>query len=73
MHEEATSMSVPGSVAASTTQEQNGTTTTTVSVVTAEVDLDITPENDNVDLQVPFSTNPAGKLSYLRTNARFTG
>lgn len=61
MHEEATSMSVPCSVAASTTtQNQNGTTAT-VSVVTADVDLDITPENDNVDLQVPFSSNSTGK------------
>lgn len=59
MHEEATSMSVPGSVAASTTQNENGTTPT-VSVVTAEVELNVTVDNDNVDLQVPFSSNSGG-------------
>lgn len=60
MHEEATSMSVPSSVAASTTQNENGTTPT-VSVVTAEVDLNV--DNDNVDLQVPFSSNSGGNHS----------
>lgn len=60
MHEEATSMSVPSSVAASTTQNENGTTPT-VSVVTAEVELNnVTVDNDNVDLQVPFSSNSGG-------------
>lgn len=58
MHEEATSMSVPGSVAASTVQSENGTST--VSVVNAEVDLEATTDNDNVELQVPFSTNSGG-------------
>lgn len=63
MHEEATSMSVPSSVAASTTQNENGTTPT-VSVVTAEVELNVSVDNDNVDLQVPFSSNSGGKLNH---------
>lgn len=63
MHEEATSMSVPSSVAASTTQNENGTTPT-VSVVTAEVELNVTVDNDNVDLQVPFSSNSGGNLMH---------
>lgn len=62
MHEEATSMSVPSSVAASTAQNENGTST--VSVVNAEVDLEVTTDNDNVELQVPFSTNSGGKFPY---------
>ncbi|KAK4873380.1 hypothetical protein RN001_015409 [Aquatica leii] len=64
MHEEATSISVPGSVAASTTQNnQNGTTAATVTVATAEVGLDITPDNENNDLEVPFSSNSTGGSS----------
>ncbi|KAB0799295.1 hypothetical protein PPYR_07175 [Photinus pyralis] len=67
MHEEATSISVPSSVAASTTQSnQNGTTAAaTVSIVTtADVDLDITPENENnVELEVPFSSSSTGGSS----------
>lgn len=63
MHEEATSMSVPSSVAASTSQNENGTTPT-VSVVTADVELDVTVE-ENVDIQVPFSSNSGGKFQNL--------
>ncbi|XP_044256208.1 nuclear hormone receptor FTZ-F1 isoform X3 [Tribolium madens] len=59
MHEETTSMSVPGPVAVSTGQSENSTTPTAV-VVNAEVDLDVTPDADNVELQVPFSTNSGG-------------
>ncbi|XP_068892849.1 nuclear hormone receptor FTZ-F1 isoform X2 [Tenebrio molitor] len=59
MHEETTSMSVPGPVAVSTGQSENSTTPTAV-VVSAEVDLDVTPDADNVELQVPFSTNSGG-------------
>lgn len=66
MHEEATSMSVPSSVAASTTQNENGTTPT-VSVVTAEVELNVSVDNDNVDLQVPFSSNSGGNLMHPKT------
>lgn len=62
MHEEATSMSVPSSVAASTTQNENGTTPT-VSVVTAEVEINVSVDNDNVDLQVPFSSNSGGNCN----------
>lgn len=61
MHEEATGMSVPSSVAASTAQNENGTTTT-VSVVNAEVELEVATDNDNVELQVPFSTNSGGNF-----------
>lgn len=63
MHEEATSISVPCSVAASTSQNENGTPT--AALVSAEVDLDVATEvsvEENVDLQVPFPTNSGGKL-----------
>lgn len=65
MHEEATSMSVPGSVAASTAQNENGTST--VSVVNADVDLEAAADNDNAELQVPFATNSGGKWLCCRT------
>jgi hypothetical protein len=65
MHEETTSMSVPGPVAVSTGQSENSTTPTAV-VVSAEVDLDVTPDADNVELQVPFSTNSGGNASCVR-------
>nr|AJF93909.1 FTZ F1 beta [Leptinotarsa decemlineata] len=59
MHEEATSMSVPSSVAASTApQNENGIST--VSVVNAEVDLEVSTDNGNIDLQVPFSASSGG-------------
>ncbi|XP_056630704.1 LOW QUALITY PROTEIN: nuclear hormone receptor FTZ-F1 [Diorhabda sublineata] len=59
MHEETTGMSVPSSVAVSTVQNENGTSTT-VSVVNAEVELEVVTDNDNVELQVPFSSNSGG-------------
>lgn len=59
MHEEATSISVPSSVAASTSQNENGTTPA-VSVVAADVELEVTVA-DKVEL-VPFSSNSGGKL-----------
>lgn len=53
-------MSVPSSVAASTAQNvENGTSTT------ASVDLEVTTENENVDLEVPFSTNSGGNVSAI--------
>lgn len=67
MHEEATSMSsVPSSVAASTVsvvqQNENGTSTTTNTMVNnEEVELEVSQDNDNGDLQVPFTTNSEGK------------
>lgn len=66
MHEEATSMSsIPSSVAASTVsvvqQNENGTSTTTNTMVNnEEVELEVSQDNDNGDLQVPF-TNSEGK------------
>lgn len=69
MHEEATSMSVPSSVAASTVQSENGTST--VSVVNAEVDLETTTDNDNVELQVPFSTNSGGNCLAIPQSMSF--
>lgn len=66
MHEEATSMSVPCSVAVSTSHnQQNGTTTAgqIVSVVTADVELEVSQDHDvNVELEVPFSTSSGGKF-----------
>lgn len=63
MHEEATSMSVPCSVAVSTSHNQNGTTAPLVSVVTADVDLEVSQDHhDNVELEVPFSTNSGGNF-----------
>lgn len=60
MHEEATSMSGPSSVAASTSHNQNGTAAP-VSVVSADVELEpIVTDNDNVELQVSFSSNSGG-------------
>ncbi|XP_049819844.1 nuclear hormone receptor FTZ-F1 isoform X3 [Aethina tumida] len=57
MHEEATSMSVPCSVAVSTAHNENGTIST-ISVVNAgDVELEVNTDND---LQVPFSTNSEG-------------
>lgn len=60
MHEEATSMSVPSSVAASTSHGQNGT-------AAVDVELDpLTADNsvsDNVELQVSYSSNSAGTYS----------
>lgn len=54
-------MSVPSSVAVSTSHNQNGTAT---SVPVTEVDLDPMPRDnsvsDNVDLQVSYSSNSAG-------------
>lgn len=73
MHEEATSMSVPSSVAVSTAvvqqqsvQENGNTTTTTpttnnIAVVVNAEDIELNTETDNIDLQVPFSSNSAGK------------
>lgn len=64
MHEEATTMSVPSSVAISTSHNQNGTVTSVTVPVVTEVDLDsIHRENsltDNVDLQVSYSSSSAG-------------
>lgn len=66
MHEEATSMSsVPSSVAASTVsvlqQNENGTTTTAnIMVNNEEVELEVSQDNENGDLQVPFTTNSEG-------------
>lgn len=67
MHEEATSMSsVPSSVAASTVsvlqQNENGTSTTNamVQVNNEEVELEVSQDNENGDLQVPFTTNSEG-------------
>lgn len=67
MHEEATSMSsVPSSVAASTIsvvqQNENGTSTTNTMVNTEEIELEVSQDNDNGDLQVPFTTNSEGNL-----------
>ncbi|VEN49527.1 unnamed protein product, partial [Callosobruchus maculatus] len=58
MHEEATSMSVPGSVAVSTGQTENGTST--ISVENADLDLEVTTDDDNVELQMSFSSNSGG-------------
>ncbi|GJQ79014.1 hypothetical protein Trydic_g175 [Trypoxylus dichotomus] len=66
MHEEATSMSVPCSVAVSTSHNQNGTTAgpPLVSVVTGDVDLEVSQDHDvNVELEVPFSTTSTGGKS----------
>lgn len=65
MHEEATSMSsVPSSVAASTVsvvqQNENGTNTM---VVNEEVELEVSQDNENGELQVPF-TNSEGNKSH---------
>lgn len=66
MHEEATSISsVPSSVAASTVsveqQNENGTSMTTNTMVNnEEVELEVSQDNDNGDLQVPFTTNSEG-------------
>lgn len=65
MHEEATSMSsVPSSVAASTVsvlqQNENGTSTTNAMVNNEEVELEVSQDNENGDLQVPFTTNSEG-------------
>lgn len=61
MHEDATSMSVPGSVATSTSQ-----TSDIASGSTADVDPIATDNNstsDNVELQVSYSSNSAGMNS----------
>lgn len=65
MHEEATSMSsVPGSVAASTVsvvqQNENGTSTTNAVINNEEIELEVSQDNDNGDLQIPFTTNSEG-------------
>lgn len=67
MHEEATSMSsVPSSVAASTVsvvqQNENGTSLTNTMVNNEEVELEVSQDNGNGDLQVPFSTNSEGNF-----------
>nr|CAH7744042.1 unnamed protein product [Callosobruchus chinensis] len=61
MHEEATSMSVPGSVAVSTGQTENGTST--ISVENADLDLEVTTDDDNVELQMSFSSNSGALVS----------
>lgn len=63
MHEEATSMSsVPSCVAASVVQQnENGTPTTNTMVNTEEIELDVSQDNENGELQVPFPTNSEGK------------
>ncbi|XP_045461924.1 nuclear hormone receptor FTZ-F1 isoform X4 [Harmonia axyridis] len=58
MHEEATSMSVPSSVAVSTVQNENNNTSS--AVTTADVNIEITPDNGNIEIEVPFSTNSGG-------------
>lgn len=69
MHEEATSMSVPCSVAVSTAHNENGTIST-ISVVNAgDVELEVNTDND---LQVPFSTNSEGKC-LKHVISRFAG
>lgn len=65
MHEEATSMSsVPSYVAASTVsvlqQNENGTSTTNTMVNNEEIELEVSQDNENGDLQVPFTTNSEG-------------
>lgn len=60
MHEEATSISVPGPVAASLSQ--NGTSQT-VSVLATEMELEVGPDNDsNVELDVNFTSNAEGNV-----------
>ncbi|KAK9882827.1 hypothetical protein WA026_023440 [Henosepilachna vigintioctopunctata] len=58
MHEEATSMSVPSSVAVSTIQNENNNTPS--AVITAVNDLEISPDNGNIEIEVPFSSNSGG-------------
>ncbi|KAL3275511.1 hypothetical protein HHI36_020270 [Cryptolaemus montrouzieri] len=67
MHEEATSMSVPSSVAVSTVQNENNNTPS--AVITADVNLEITPDNGNIEIEVPFSSDSGG-YPYSRKKAR---
>ncbi|XP_015833964.1 nuclear hormone receptor FTZ-F1 isoform X5 [Tribolium castaneum] len=60
MHEETASMSVPGPVAVSAGQSEGSPTPTAVVVNAAEVDLEVAPDADNVELQVPFAANSGG-------------
>ncbi|XP_025828830.1 nuclear hormone receptor FTZ-F1-like [Agrilus planipennis] len=65
MHEEATSMSVPSSVAASTSSSQNNQNgTTSVVILNEEVEMAITQE-ENADPPVPFTSNSTGATGSL--------
>lgn len=65
MHEEATSMSVPSSVAVSTVQNENNNTTS--AVTTADVNIEITSDNGNIEIEVPFSSNSGGNIFSMKS------
>ncbi|EEZ99772.2 hypothetical protein TcasGA2_TC002548 [Tribolium castaneum] len=73
MHEETASMSVPGPVAVSAGQSEGSPTPTAVVVNAAEVDLEVAPDADNVELQVPFAANSGVRMTAAMTAMGVSG